>query len=127
MLFRSYHALWDYAQLYKLGTEVKASSDLVDIKTAAAVSEDGKTAAILLCYYKDHRSMDGSGCDEETVKVRIDWSGFASGDGVTAEYRFVDAMDDGNEVRVEETFFGDTGAHVFTLPLYTSILVTLKK
>ena len=66
-------------------------------------------------------------CEEETAKVRIDWSGFASGDGVTAEYRFVDTADDNNAVRVEETFFGDTGAHIFTLPLYTTILVTLKK
>lgn len=124
---RPYHTLWDYAQLYKLGTEVKASSDCPDVKTAAAVSEDGKTAAILLCYYKDHKSMDGTACEEETAKVRIDWSGFASGDGVTAEYRFVDTADDNNAVRVEETFFGDTGAHIFTLLLYTTILVTLKK
>ena len=71
--------------------------------------------------------MDGTACEEETAKVRIDWSGFASGEGVTAEYRFVDTADDNNAVRVEETFFGNTGAHIFTLPLYTTILVTLKK
>ncbi len=124
---KPYHTLWDFAQLYKLGTEVKTSSDCADVKTAAAVSEDGMSAAILLTYYKDHRSMDGTACGEECVKVRIDWSGFASGDGVTAEYRFVDTADNGNAVRVEETFFGDTGAHIFTLPLYTTILVTLKK
>ncbi len=124
---KPYHTLWDFAQLYKLGTEVQSSSDDGNVKAAAAIGEDGKTAAILLSYYKDHQSIDGTRCEEETVKVRIDWSGFACGEGVTAEYRFVDTADDENAVRVEETFFGDTGAHIFTLPLYTTILVTLKK
>jgi len=45
---------------------------------------------------------------------------------VTVSYRFLDAEND-NAVRSEEVFFGEKGAHIFRLPLYTTILVTLKK
>ena len=124
---KSYWAIWDFARLYKLGNEVLCTSDNDTVHTAAAISDDGSEAAILLSYYKDHPSFDGSRCEEELKKVRIDWAGFASDEGVKVEYRMIDALDDDNAVRVEETFFGRTGAHIFALPLYTTILITLRK
>jgi len=123
---KPYYAIWGFGKLYKLKNEVTCVSDCDDVYTAAAVSDDGKEAAILLTYYKDHESIDGTRCEDEAKRVRIDWSGFAADTGVTAEYRFIDGSDD-TGVRVEEVFFGDRGAHIFDLPLYTTILVTLKK
>jgi len=123
---KPYWAIWNFSRLYLLKNEVYSASDENAVKTAAAVSDDGKEAAILLSYYKDHPSMDGTRCEEETVELRLDWTGFASENGVTVSYRFLDAEND-NAVRSEEVFFGEKGAHIFRLPLYTTILVTLKK
>ena len=123
---KPYYAIWDFGRLYQLKNEVACTSDCGDVYTAAAVSDDGSEAAILLTYYKDHESIDGTRCEEETKRVLIDWSGFASENGVTAEYRILDTADE-TGVRVEEVFFGNRGAHIFSLPLYTTILVTLKK
>ncbi|MBQ9997160.1 MAG: hypothetical protein IJP32_12355 [Clostridia bacterium] len=125
--FKPYYAIKYFSRLYQLKNEVSCTADDPDVFAAAAVSGDGGEAAILLTYYRDHASIDGTRCEEETKRVRIDWSGFASGEGVTAEYRFIDTADDTGDVRVEEVFFGERGAHVFALPLYTTILVTLKK
>ena len=121
---KPYYAIWNFNRLYKLETEVACEVEGDDLYALAATN--GEEAAILLTYYKDHKSIDGSGTEEEMRRVRIDWSGFASGDGVEVEYRFLDAGND-NRVVAAETFFGETGAHIFDLPLYTSILVTLKK
>ncbi len=123
---KPYYAIWDFGRLYQLKNEVSCTSDCGNVLTAAAVSDDGSEAAILLTYYKDHESIDGTRCEEEAKRIRIDWSGFSSEAGVTAEYRFIDTADD-TGVRVEEVFFGERGAHIFDLPLYTTILVTLKK
>ncbi|MBQ3176975.1 MAG: hypothetical protein IJB52_04090 [Clostridia bacterium] len=123
---KPYWAIWNFSRLYLLQNEVSAVSDTDAVKTAAAISDDGKEAAILLTYYKDHPSMDGSLCEDETAELRLDWTGFASEDGVTVSYRFLDAEND-STIRSEEVFFGQKGAHIFRLPLYTSILVTLKK
>jgi hypothetical protein len=123
---KPYWAIWDFSRLYLLKNAVSAVSDDNAVKTAAAISDDGKEAAILLSYYKDHKSMDGTACDEETTTLRLDWTGFAAEEGVTVTYRFLD-KDSDNEVRTEEVFFGEKGAHIFPLPLYTTILVTLKK
>jgi len=123
---KPYWAIWNFSRLYLLQNEVSAVSDTDAVKTAAAISDDGKEAAILLTYYQDHPSMDGSLCEDETAELRLDWTGFASEDGVTVSYRFLDAEND-STIRSEEVFFGEKGAHIFRLPLYTSILVTLKK
>ncbi len=123
---KPYYAIWDFGRLYQLKNEVSCTSDCGNVLTAAAVSDDGSEAAILLTYYKDHESIDGTRCEEEAKRIRIDWSGFTSESGVTVEYRFIDTADD-TGVRVEEVFFGERGAHIFDLPLYTTILVTLKK
>ena len=42
------------------------------------------------------------------------------------EYCVLDAAHD-MDVTAKETFFGASGAHIFALPLYTTILVRLKK
>ncbi len=123
---KPYWAIWNFSRLYLLQNEVSAVSDTDAVKTAAAISDDGKEAAILLTYYQDHPSMDGSLCEDEAAELRLDWTGFASEDGVTVSYRFLDAEND-STIRSEEVFFGEKGAHIFRLPLYTSILVTLKK
>ena len=123
---KPYWALWNFSRLYLLKNEVSAVSDDNAVKTAAAISDDGKEAAILVSYYKDHPSMDGTLCEEETVNLRLDWTGFASADGVTVSYRFLDREND-NTIRTEEVFFGEKGAHISPLPLYTTILITLKR
>ena len=123
---KPYWAIWNFSRLYLLKNEVSSVSDDNAVKTAAAISDDGKEAAVLLSYYKDHPSMDGTLCEEETVELRLDWTGFASEEGVTVSYRFLDREND-NVIRSEEVFFGEKGAHIFTLPLYTTVLVTLKK
>ena len=122
---KPYYALWDFGQLYALGNEVESHGD-EEVKVLAAQNDDGTRAAILLTYYKEHLSIDGNGAEEEFRRVRVDWSGFASKEGVEVEYRTLDAAND-NRVTSAETFFGETGAHVFDLPLYTTILITLKK
>ena len=123
---KSYYPLKAFGELYDLGTEVFAESDTHAIYAAGAVSEDGGEAAILLSYYKDHPSIDGTGTEEETVRLKIDWKGFSSDSGVDAAYLLLDAGHDMDAVS-EETFFGSSGAHEFELPLYTTVLVRLKK
>jgi len=123
---KPYWAILNFSKLYQLKNEAVCTSDNPAVKAAAAVSDDGKEAAIMLCYYKDHESIDGSRCEEETITLRLDWEGFASDNGVTVTYRFVDADSD-NEIRTEEVFFGAKGAHILKLPLYTAMLVTLQK
>ena len=122
---KPYYAIWNFNKLYGLGKEVASEGD-EELKVLAAKNGEDTEGAILLTYYKDHPSYDGDGTEAEARRVRIDWSGFAGGDGVEVEYRFLDAQND-NRVVSAETFFGETGAHVFDLPLYTSILVSLKK
>ena len=123
---KSYYPLKAFGELYGLGTEVFTESDTHGIYAAGAVSEDGGEAAVLLSYYKDHPSIDGTGTEEETVRLKIDWKGFSSASGVDAAYLLLDAGHD-MEAVAEETFFGSTGAHEFELPLYTTVLVRLKK
>ena len=123
---KTYHALKAFGELYDLGTEVRAESDTHGIYVSAAVSEDRSEAAILLSYYRDHPSIDGSGAEGETVPLTIGWEGFAAERGVDVEYRFLDASHDMDPV-TRETFYGSSGAHIFPLPLYTTILVRMKK
>jgi len=123
---KPYYAIRGFGTLYKLKNEVSCDSDCGDVYAAAAVSDDGQEAALLLTYYKDHESIDGTRCEDEAKRLRIGWSGFAADTGVTVEYRFIDGSDDVG-VRVEEVFFGGRGAHIFDLPLYTTILVVLRK
>lgn len=123
---KPYYALWNFSRLYKLGNAVQATTDDPHAYTAASVSDDGKQAAILVSYYKDHASIDGTNTEDETVQLRLDWSGFACDDGVKVSYRILD-KDNDNAVRMEEVFFGDTGAHILPLTLYTTMLVTLEK
>ncbi len=123
---KTYYALTAFGALYGLGTEVFSESDTRAIHASAAISEDGGEAAVMAAYYEDHPSVDGSGTGSETVDLTIAWEGFASGDGVEAEYLLLDADHDLTAV-TKETFFGAAGAHILRLPLYTTVLVKLKK
>ena len=123
---KSYYAMKAFGVLYDLGTEVLSESDTHGIYAAAAKSEDDREAAILLSYYKDHPSIDGFGTDSETVSLTLDWEGFASDQGVDVEYCVLDAARN-MDILSKETFFGAAGAHIFELPLYTTILVSLKR
>ena len=123
---KSYYALTAFGALYGLGTEASAQSDTHEVYTAAAVSEDGSEAAIMASYYKDCDSIDGSGTEEETLGLTLDWEGFASENGVEAEYLLLDA-EHNLDVTAKETFFGASGGHILPLPLYTTVLVKLKK
>jgi hypothetical protein len=123
---KPYYSLWFFSRLYLQGNEIKCDCDTENVYSLASISKDGKEASILASYYKDNESVDGIGCEEETKSLRIDWSDFASENGVKVTYRFLDKDNDADVVS-EETFFGSTGAHIIKLPLYTSVLVTLTK
>lgn len=123
---KSYYSLKSFGELYGLGAEVHADTDTPGIYVAAAKSEDGSEAAILLSYYLDHPSIDGTGADDLAVSLTLGWKGFPSEAGVDVEYCVLDAAHD-MDVTAKETFFGASGAHIFALPLYTTILVRLKK
>ena len=123
---KPYWGLHGFSRLYLLGNEVKNNSDDPAVYCGAAVSDDGRSAAILVSTYTDHDSIDGSGCEDEVRDVRIRWSGFSSSDGVRVAYTLTDADHDAQIVS-EETFFGVDGAHILRLPLYSTVLVTLTK
>lgn len=123
---KPYWGLHGFSRLYLLGNEVNNSSDDPAVYCGAAVSDDGRSAAILVSTYTDHDSIDGSGCEDEARDVRIRWSGFSSSDGVRVTYTLTDADHDAQIVS-EETFFGANGAHILRLPLYSTVLVTLTK
>jgi hypothetical protein len=123
---KPYYAMRAFGVLYGLGTEAAAESDTHGIYTAAAVSEDGREAAILASYYKDCDSIDGSGTEAETAELMLDWEGFSGENGVEAEYLLLDA-DHNLDVTARETFLGSAGGHALPLPLYTTVLVKLKK
>ena len=123
---KPYWALYAFSRLYLLGTEVSCTADDASVYSAAAISEDRNRAAVVFTHYRDLESIDGSGCEEETQTVRVDWSGFASGGGVHVTYHLLDAEHNLDAVS-EETFFGADGAHILRLPLYSTVLVTLSK
>ena len=121
-----YWSMYAFNLCYGLGTEAEASSDDRDVRVLAALNEAGDEAAVLVTYFRDHESIDGKGAESEAQTLRIDWKGFASADGVEAEYKILDGEHSLTEVSAE-TFFGETGAHILPLPLYTTVLVKLKK
>ena len=109
-----------------MGTEVYSESDTKAIRTSAAISPDGSEAAIMASYFIDHPSIDGSGTEKKAVELEFEWEGFASENGVEAEYRLLDA-EHNLDVAIKEVFFGPAEAHVLHLPLYTTVLIRLKK
>ena len=121
-----YRAMRAFGECYALGTEAESVSDDGDVRVLAAVNEAGDEAAILVTYYRDREPLDSHGAEADAQTLRIDWSGFASGSGVTAEYRILDGGHDLAAVS-EEVFFGEAGAHILPLPLYTTVLVKLKR
>lgn len=123
---KPYYALYTFSRLYLLQSEAECICDTEKVYTAAAVSADGSEAAIAVTYYEDLESIDGTGCEDKTKKLRIDWTGFSSENGVLVTYSLIDREHNAEPVS-EETFFGKDGAHILELPVYTSVLVTLKK
>ena len=123
---KPYYALYAFSRLFKLGLEAACTSDTASVYPCAAVSADGSKAALVVTYYEDCDSIDGTGCTELCRSLRIDWSGFASDDGVRVTYHLLDASHNCEAVS-EELFFGSTGAHILQLPMYTTVLVTLEK
>ncbi|MBO5649714.1 MAG: hypothetical protein J6S76_07350, partial [Clostridia bacterium] len=123
---KPYHALYDFSRLYLLGNEVSCTSDTDSVYTGAAISDDRSKAVIMLTRYQDLENIDGLEPEPDAPTVRIDWSGFTSDTGVRVTYQFLDCYHN-NDVCTEETFLGTTGAHLFRMPLYTTILITLEK
>ncbi len=122
---KPYWSLYAWNLLYKLGGEAAVESSDSRVRIAAAKNEDGSRAAIMISYYSDHDSIDGSGTESETVELTLRWNGFSGERGVRAVYRVLDAAHDLTTVSAE-TFGGSDAMHVFTLPLYTTILVELE-
>ena len=121
-----YYALCAFRDCRCLGTEVMSSSDDADVRAMAAVNETGDEAAVMITYFRDAESIDGTGTEADAQTLRLDWTGFAAEQGVDAEYRILDAAHSLTPVSTE-TFFGSSGAHILPLPLYTTVLVKLKK
>ena len=121
-----YFAMRAFGDCFRLGCEVHASSDNGEVRTLAAIDPGESEAKIMVSYYRDAESVDGSGTEDARQTLRLDWTGFASEHGVDAEYRILDGTHSLTPVS-EETFFGTSGAHILPLPLYTTVLVTLKK
>ena len=123
---KGYWSMRAFDSLFSLGHEARSGSDSPDVRALAAVSADGSEAAVMISYYKDHDSLDGSGAESEALKLRVEWSGFSSENGVDAEYCLLDGVHDLEPVSYE-TFMGDKCGHVLELPLYATVLVRLKK
>ena len=104
-----YYAMCAFRDCFRLGTEVSSASDDGDVRVLAAVNDAGDEAAVMLSYYRDAESMDGTGTEADAQTLRLDWSGFASDRGVDAEYCVLDAGHSLSPVSAE-TFFGASGA-----------------
>jgi len=123
---KPYHALYCFSRLYLLGNEIKCDCDTEKVYSLSAISDDKKEAAILVSHYADLEPIDSKGCETEIKTVRIDWSDFTSENGIKVTYSIIDDEKDA-EVVSEEIFFGDKGAHILKVPMYTTILITLSK
>ncbi len=123
---KPYYSLWTFSRLYLQGNEIKCDCDAENVYSLASISKDGNEASILASYYKDNESVDGTGCEAETISLKINWTDFASEKGVRVTYKMIDAEHNAEEVS-EEVFFGESGAHIIKFPLYSTILVTLSK
>ena len=121
-----YWSMIGFRDLFRLGTEVRSSSDDPEIFVLAARDDAGCEAAILAAWYRDGESLDGLGPEDMPEDVRIDWTGFSSGDGVEADYRILDAEHALDTVSAE-VFTGERGAHVLRIRPYTVMLITLRK
>ena len=121
-----YYAMCAFRDCARLGKEALSASDDGNVRALAAVNEAGDEAAVMVSYYRDAESLDGSGTEACSLTLRLDWTGFASENGVEAEYLLLDGSHSLTPVSAE-TFFGAAGAHILPLPLYTTVLVKLKK
>ena len=122
---KPYYAMYAWNQLYKLGYEMASVSADPRVCAVAAKNEDGSRAAILISYYRNHESIDGSGTEEETLEMTLEWTNLFSASSVRAVYRVLDGAHDLEPVS-GETFGAGSGMHIFRLPLYTTLLVELE-
>ena len=123
---KPYYAMKAFDALYSLGVSTAAESDTPDVYTISAKSGDGSEAAIMITYYKDHDSVNGEGAEDEALPLTVHWDGFAGERGVDVTYSVLDG--DHDLVPVSgESFAGGSGWHTFTMPLYGTILIQLKK
>ena len=60
------------------------------------------------------------------MPLKLNWNGFAAQSGVDAVYCVLDEEHELDPLS-EETFFGASGAHIFSILPYTVMLVKLKK
>lgn len=118
---KPYYAFLYFNALYQLGCACHSETDDPNLYAAAAVSEDGKSGAVMLAYFKDHDSIDGERCEDELCRLALDFTGLSDSNGVNVTYRFVDAQNT-DEVLAWETYHGVSGGHAFPLPLYTVML-----
>ena len=123
---KSYYSMTAFRDLYDLGAEAASFSDDPSVHVCAAVSDDKTEAAVMLSYYKDLESTDGTGTEGEAAVLDLNWSGFSSDSGIDAEYYIIDSSNDLGKVSYE-TFKGQECGHVMPLPMYTTVLVKLKK
>lgn len=123
---KPYYAIYAFGQLYRLGLEVLNVSDTASVYSGAAISEDQNKAAIVITHYEDLESIDGRDCEEHHKTLRLDWSGYASDDGVRVTYHLLD-RDHSCEPIFEEIVYANRGTHSFELPMYTTLLITLEK
>lgn len=124
---KPYYSLYAFNELYKAGSEVSCESDCKYVRAAAAVNETSDEAYILLSYYMDEENYDGGKNHEKTLSLRLDWTGFSDSEkGVSVEYCVID-KDHSLEAVSGETFFGEKGAHIMPLQLYTTVLVRIRK
>jgi len=123
---KPYWPMYAWNQLYKLGGEAAAASDDERVRIAAAQNGDATEAAVMISYYTDHDSIDGTGTEAETVELTLTWNGFASPAGVRAVYHLLDASHDMEPI-LTETVRGSLAEHTFRLPLYTTVMITLEK
>ncbi len=119
---KAYFALKAFGTLYDLGGAVLSESDTPGVYTAAAVSGDGNEAAVMLAFYPEN----GSGAQNGALRLKLNWNGFAAQSGVDAVYCVLDEEHELDPLS-EETFFGASGAHIFSILPYTVMLVKLKK
>ena len=123
---KPYFAFYGFSRLYRLKNEAACTSDIPQVYAAAARSDDETQAAIMASYYKDADGIDATGYGDETLKLRVDWSGFAGEQGVKVTYHLLDGNHNLEPVS-EEVFFGQQGAHMLSFPLYSTILITMEK
>lgn len=113
---KGYYPFYAFNVLYRLKNEVATVSDDEDLYVCAA-ENDGE-GAVMVTYYSDDDTKE-----EKTVE--IDFSGMAN-DGAQVEFYLLDEEHDLELVRAE-TFTAGKFKSIVKLPLWSTVLIKLKK